>query len=135
MRGWRRRVPSLLKKPLYPLRAYLASRQSTPFRSRCEEIIREYHSDLAGLPRLVCDVSRKEYYSFEGFCDAIADAAIVLTTRLHVGILAALLGKRTYVFEGVYHKIRAIYDHSLSGYENVSFIPGGDETAGLPRTT
>ncbi len=130
---WRRYIPAVLKRPLYPLRAYLASQRMTAFRAQCEAIIQQQHPDLTDLPRLVRDISRKDYDSFSSFCDAIADAEVVLTTRLHVGILAALLRKKTYLFEGPYHKIRAIYEHSLAGYENVQFISDDNVASGCPK--
>jgi exopolysaccharide biosynthesis predicted pyruvyltransferase EpsI len=126
----RQRIPAPLKRPFYPLRAFLFSKRSTPFRDRCEEIIRQQHPDKVGLGRLVRDVSRREFASFEGFCQAIGDAEIVFTSRLHVGIFAALLGKQTYVFAGPYHKIRAIYEHSMTGFENVTLVSGDGSIAG-----
>jgi exopolysaccharide biosynthesis predicted pyruvyltransferase EpsI len=120
----RQRIPVALKKPFYPLRAFLFSKRSTPFRDRCEQIVKQNHADKLGLKRLVRDVSRTDYDSFDGFCQAIGDAEIVFASRLHVAIFAALLGKRTYLFAGPYHKIRAIYEHSMAGYDNVTLITG-----------
>ena len=116
-------IPAGLKKPLYPIRAFLFSRRMTGLRQQCEELLQQHHPDLAELPRLVRDVSRKDYSSFEEFCSAIGDAAVVFTSRLHVGIFAAMLDKPTYVFEGPYHKIRAIYEHSMTQYQQVTLVP------------
>lgn len=118
-----------MKKPLYPLRAFLAQRRVSAFRHHCEEILRQEHPGLAQMPRLVRDISRRDYSTFDDFCEAVAAASVVLTTRLHVGIFAALLGKPTYIFGGPYHKIRAIYEHSMAGFSNVTFVPWG-ESAG-----
>jgi exopolysaccharide biosynthesis predicted pyruvyltransferase EpsI len=123
VRQW---IPPRLKKPLYPLRAFLFSKRITEFRRQCEEIIRQNHRRHDGLPRLVRDISRRDYCTFDEFCTAIGDAEIVFTSRLHVGIFAALLGKPTYIFSGPYHKIRAIYEHSMTGYANATLIPWGD---------
>lgn len=130
---WWRYLPRGMKAPLYPIRAYLTGSRNTPFRQQCESILRSHHPEYSDFPRLVRDISRKEYDTFESFCDAIAEAAIVFSTRLHVGILAALLGKPAYLFAGPYHKIEAIYDHSLATYENVRLIRG--ETESIDRSS
>jgi exopolysaccharide biosynthesis predicted pyruvyltransferase EpsI len=128
-RSWQSYIPVWMKKPLYPVRAYLAGRRSSEFRRRCEEILWREHPELTRHPRLVRDISRREYGTFEDFCQAIAAAAVVLTMRLHVGIFAALLGKPTYIFGGPYHKIRAIYEHSLSGFSCAKYVPWGESEA------
>jgi len=51
----------------------------------------------------------------------------VVTDRLHVGIVGALLGKRVLLHPNDYYKIKAVYDHSLHRYLNVTFIDGGAE--------
>lgn len=130
-RKLRQFIPRSWKKPLYPLRALLASRKTTPFREKCELLIRENHPECKDLPRLVRDVSRPQFCSFEEFCQAVGDAELVFTTRLHVGILAALLGKRTYIFPGAYHKIRAIYEHSMTGFDNVTLVSWSDIQSGV----
>jgi exopolysaccharide biosynthesis predicted pyruvyltransferase EpsI len=125
--SWRTRIPDFLKKPLYPLRAFFFSQRTTPFRGRCEAIISERHPDLRNCKRLFRDVSRRDFNTLEQFCQTIASAELVLTTRLHAAIFAALLGKTTYVFAGRhYHKIRAIYEHSLSDFEHVNLIAWED---------
>lgn len=116
------RLPYWLKKPLYPLKHLLQRNRPTPIRTACEQIIETDWPQLAGLPRIVQDVSNKRICSFERFCETIADAAVVFSTRLHVGILAVLLGKPTYVFEGAYHKIRSIYEHSMRDYDHLTYL-------------
>lgn len=121
-KGLSRRTPRWLKKALYPLvNAARASRQ-TPFRACCESLLREHCSDSVGLPRDVADISNVNTCSFDAFCDRLAGAKVVFTTRLHAGIFAAMLGRRTFIFDGAYHKIRGIYELSLSGRDGVTFV-------------
>ncbi len=126
-RALRQYIPAFLKKPLYPIRAFLSSKRQSGLRKQCEDVIRRHHPDKVNLPRVVRDISRKDYSSFDEFCEAIAEAEVVFTSRLHVGIFAAMLGKPTYIVEGPYHKIRAIYEHSMTQFENVSLLPWGDQ--------
>jgi exopolysaccharide biosynthesis predicted pyruvyltransferase EpsI len=51
----------------------------------------------------------------------------VVTDRLHVGIMGALCGKRVFLHPNDYYKNRAVYDHSLYRYPNVTFMDGGTE--------
>ena len=104
----------------------LQKQRRTPFREYCENKIRDQHSEFASLPRIFADVSDRTVTDFEGFCEQIATAAVVFSTRLHVGIYAAMLGKPTYVFEGPYHKIRAIYEHSMADMGHVKFVSRRD---------
>lgn len=47
---------------------------------------------------------------------------IVNTNRLHVGIAAALLGKKVNLYRGSYHKIAGVYDFSMRGkFNNVTY--------------
>ena len=94
----------------------------TAFRKYCEKRLAKDWSEYRELPILCRDVSDRSLGNFEDFCDRIAEAAVVFSTRLHVGIFAAMLGKPTYVFEGPYHKIKAIYEHSMANMDHVTFV-------------
>ncbi|MHC5002129.1 MAG: polysaccharide pyruvyl transferase family protein [Planctomycetota bacterium] len=115
-----RLMPKVLKRPLYPLVRRARASRRTPFRSYVERLVAERFPDAAPLPRLVGDVSLPSYGTFDDFVAVIRDAALVATTRLHVGILSALGGKPTMLFEGAYHKVRGIYELSLADRPNVT---------------
>lgn len=70
------------------------------------------------------DISLPDLICFDSFCGLIAESAVVVTTRLHVGILAAILGKPTYLRfgGGRYQKIQGIFEHSMVDYSNVRRI-------------
>ncbi len=80
------------------------------------------HPDLQGLPIYAADISNPEFCDFNSFGQLIAESAVVVATRLHVGILAAMLNKTTYIKSGSYHKIRGIYEYSLVNQANVQLI-------------
>jgi len=61
------------------------------------------------------------------FIHAIARYEVVHTDRLHVGIVAGLLGRETHLYEGADHKVREVYEHSLAHLPNVT-MHGADET-------
>ena len=67
------------------------------------------------------DISRKDITSLKGFFEYISKASAVATTRLHVGIVAALMGKKVYVIYGgaLDYKRKGIVDYSLRRYSNV----------------
>jgi exopolysaccharide biosynthesis predicted pyruvyltransferase EpsI len=118
----RKRMPGPLKKLLYPMVKAVRSRRATPFRDECERLIAERCPDVGKLPRRAGDMSNVNVCDFEEFCSTIGEAAAVFTTRLHVGILSAMIGRRTFVFGGPYHKIRGIFEHSLAGRDGVEFV-------------
>ncbi len=74
------------------------------------------------LPVFSADISAQEVCTFKRFSQLIADAAVVITTRMHVGILAAMLGKPVYINRGSHHKIRGVYEHSLKDLKHVQLI-------------
>jgi len=82
------------------------------------------------LPRTTIDVSRfGDKHDSWPLLYTVSRFAEVHTDRLHVGIVAAMTGKKTFLFDNSYHKIRAVYDHSLSEMEHVRYMGQGDPTA------
>jgi len=120
MRSARQYVPRPIKRVLKKIihRQRIAS---SPF--TMTSLDRLYHEapQFKGLPVMAQDISSTEGFTFEQFTTAIANAAVVITTRLHVGILAALLDKPTYLIAGKssYQKIRGVYEYSLSNLPHV----------------
>lgn len=71
---------------------------------------------------LAADISRRSECTFDEFCSEIAHSAIIVSTRLHVAILGAILGRRTYIVAGRYHKIPGIYEFSMADLDHVSMV-------------
>lgn len=118
-----KRMPDGLKRVLYPLVVRHRARQQTPFRERCDALLRHHHPEFASLPVIAKDISSVNTCSFEEFSDIAASAAVVFSTRLHGAIFSTLLGRPTFVFEGPYHKIRGIWEYSLQSRPDVTFVP------------
>jgi len=59
--------------------------------------------------------------NFRDFINLVEGSRKVFTDRLHVAILAALLGKDTILYPNSYYKNREVYEFSLSKYHNVFF--------------
>lgn len=47
------------------------------------------------------------------FIKLINTSDAIYTDRLHVGIVASILGKEVRLFSGSYYKVQAVYDHSM----------------------
>jgi exopolysaccharide biosynthesis predicted pyruvyltransferase EpsI len=71
---------------------------------------------------LATDVSRRSVCTFPEFCSEIARSEVIVSTRLHVAILGAILGRRTYIVAGKYHKIPGIYEYSMAAMDHVSMV-------------
>jgi len=102
-------LPQRLRRPLSRLRDRL-----TALKSR--DVIGAILESAAlprSIPRLYRDVSVS--VSFAEFTEAIRNAALIITDRLHIGILGYLLEKRVVLRPGAYHKIRGVYELSMSG--------------------
>lgn len=128
--SWKQHIPWSVKRPinehlLWPLkRQKLANRLGqlglhSPFVQEWHQRVLSDYPHLRELPVYAADISRPDLCDFDRFSQLIAESAVVVATRLHVGILAAMLDKPTYVKSGAYHKIRGIYEYSLVDRPNV----------------
>lgn len=68
------------------------------------------------------DVSDPTLATFSQYVQALSSAAVVITDRLHVAMPAAILNKRTILVESGYHKLVGVFEHSLTGLDNVTFV-------------
>lgn len=82
---------------------------------------------LAGKPTIYQDVSNVHRNSFQEFVDMIAAAEAVITTRMHAGILAAMLGKAAFFQprDNEYQKLQSVYAFSLANNPEVFLLPEG----------
>lgn len=113
--GMRERVPQrvryAIKRGLLALTTPRTPR--SPFARTHAAWARREYPQLRKLPIYVDDISENGRCSFARFSRLIAEAALVITTRLHVAILGGMLGKPTHMFGGTYHKIAGVYEYSL----------------------
>jgi len=59
---------------------------------------------------------------FRVFVNLIEGSRMVFTDRLHVAILAVILGKDTILYPNSYYKNKGVYEFSLSKYPNLKFV-------------
>ncbi|MFA9478206.1 polysaccharide pyruvyl transferase family protein [Phycisphaerales bacterium AB-hyl4] len=95
---------------------------SSEFESECRALLDEHYPQLASLPWRSADVSDFLKYSFREFCSLIAGAAVVVTTRLHAGLMANMLGVPVAFRDGRYGKIAGVYEYSIAGLPGVQLI-------------
>lgn len=75
-----------------------------------------------GSPRTNIDLSSTTYATFRQYCAAITAAQTVVTNRLHVALPAAISGADVYLVDSGYHKLRGVYERSLSQMSNVTLL-------------
>ena len=78
--------------------------------------------DLSLYSTSSCTSSGSTKLLSELFISAIDSFDVVFTDRLHVGIIAALLGKHVYLVDNSYKKISGVYYKSMSDWKNVKLI-------------
>ena len=59
---------------------------------------------------------------FNSYVDVIRRSKEVHTDRLHVMLLAAMLGKPVFAYETSYQKLESVYEHSLKEWADVTFV-------------
>jgi exopolysaccharide biosynthesis predicted pyruvyltransferase EpsI len=80
-------------------------------------------------PTVVGDLSNPRLYPFDEFLEVVAGSRAVVTQRLHVGVLSALLGIDTWLDDRGYYKIRGIWEQSMRSMPHVHLLSdalGGD---------
>lgn len=119
----KRCIPDVVGRHLKDWR-YRRLRRKSGFEQTVLQRVLSEHPQLEDLPVVSQDISRDDFFSFKQFLEMVARAALVVTTRLHVGILAAMLGKRTFLKCGTvsYKKIQGVYEFSLARVPNVKLI-------------
>lgn len=106
---------------------------SPEFLAEAKAWIEATHPELSAHRLVAADVSDHYRYTFAEFTDSIAGAAAVVTTRLHAGILAALLGVPTALRDGRYGKLRGVYEASMRSMPHVHLLGAPVEAAELHR--
>lgn len=130
---WKQRIPQPVRQAIYrhvttPLRHRMIAKRlgeqgiHTAFTQECLNRLIQDDPTRADLPIFAADISDPALCNFRCFSQLIAEAAVVVATRLHVGILAAMLDKPTYIQSGSYHKIRGIYEYSLADNKQVQLF-------------
>jgi exopolysaccharide biosynthesis predicted pyruvyltransferase EpsI len=75
-----------------------------------------------GKPRKLLIGDIEDVQNFRAFANIILGANSVFSDRLHTAILAAILGKNTYLFPISYRKNQGIYEYNLGNFSNVKFM-------------
>jgi exopolysaccharide biosynthesis predicted pyruvyltransferase EpsI len=130
---WKQRIPQPVRQAIYrhittPLKHRVIAKRLgeqdiyTAFTQECLNRLIQDDPTRADLPIFAADISDPALCNFRRFSQLIAEAAVVVATRLHVGILAAMLDKPTYIQSGFYHKIRGIYEYSLVDSKHVQLF-------------
>ncbi|MCX5701772.1 MAG: polysaccharide pyruvyl transferase family protein [Candidatus Omnitrophica bacterium] len=70
----------------------------------------------------VDDISRGPHTDEEAILKIVSKYRKVFTDRAHVAIAASMLGKETYLYTNKYHKMRGIFEYSLSSMPNVKLV-------------
>lgn len=126
-RGLKDLVPRSIKLALKRLhyRHITAPRSlDRPFIKKAVERVLADYPQFREMAVLPWDISHEDVCSFKDFGLVIAQAAAVVSTRLHVGILGSLLDKPVYVQFGTVlpHKFRGIYELSLADNPKVKVL-------------
>jgi exopolysaccharide biosynthesis predicted pyruvyltransferase EpsI len=67
----------------------------------------------------ICDIAR---HTMPFFFETLRAAKEVHTDRLHCMLAAVMLGKRTFAYPTTYHKLEAVYEHSVKDWAKVEFV-------------
>lgn len=89
--------------------------------SRRKKLLQAALHTQSTLPLKRCDVSK---HPLEYCIEIVRSAAEVHTDRLHVMLLAAMLGKPTIAYSTTYGKLESVYAHSVKDWAHVEFAAG-----------
>jgi exopolysaccharide biosynthesis predicted pyruvyltransferase EpsI len=86
---------------------------------RERKVARAASKATAAVPLNTVDVSR---HRMELFVEIIRAAREVHTDRLHVALLAAMLGKKVHAYQAARDKLERVYRHSLAEWADVELV-------------
>jgi len=127
--SWTRYIPAALKMPLKRAIARKRAAETNPAGELAvwaQRTMPERHPECAGQPMVALDVSHPAYVTFDEFCRIVREASVIVTTRMHVGIFGAMLGKPVYLRDAKYKKIRGVYDRSMAEASHVTMLDEAD---------
>lgn len=75
-----------------------------------------------------CRETAYNAYFLRVFAAALSYPDIIITDRLHVGIMAYHCSKEVYLLDNDYGKLSGVYNQSLSNQSNVHLLPNGELT-------
>lgn len=113
-------LPAALKDLLRPHLARSRAALGRAFQHEAESLLRT--GTWSGLPTISGDLSNSRLFPFDEFLASIRDSGTVVTQRLHVGVLSALLGVETWLDDRGYYKIPAIWEQSMSSMPHVHLL-------------
>lgn len=115
-------VPDRIKSIIRLIRLEKREKYGTEFTRTSKELIVKNDEGYVFSTVETSDISRVDICTFELFVKKIAEAEYVFTNRLHVGVLAHLLSRNTYMREGSYYKMTGIYDLSMAGKNTTKIL-------------
>ncbi len=108
-----------IPRRLVPGRVYNWHVKRTAHRVRDRKLARAEASVTGAMPVRKEDVSR---HRLEVFVEIIRAAREVHTDRLHVALLAAMLGKKVHAYQTAHDKLERVYRHSLASWADVELV-------------
>ena len=82
----------------------------------------EWAYDLSLVYSGTCRETSCSIYLISMMADVLKPADVVVTDRLHVGIMSVLLGKEVYLLDNDYGKLSGVYENSLQNRPNVHLM-------------
>lgn len=61
------------------------------------------------------------------FIETLNSFDVIITDRLHVGLVSSLLGKEVYLLDNSYKKVSGIYEYSMQSYKNTHIVSSLNE--------
>lgn len=109
--------PFGIARRLLPSRVHRLLSRRQAARVRARKLSYAARSLPNSLPLIRSDVSKQR---FEVFVESIRAAYEVHTDRLHVMLLAVMLGKKVHAYPTSHGKLEGVYHHSLAGWADVN---------------
>lgn len=115
-------MPDFLKDIVRAIRIRMRNKAGSSFTVDAKNTLYDLSPEYEIENIVTMDISRPDVCNFDDFIKYIAEAEYVFTNRLHVGILAHLLNRNVFMAEGSYHKMRGIYEYSMTRSPNTRIM-------------
>ncbi len=94
-------------------------------RNDAEKVVEHHFENIVDISRFACSpcTDRGVVHLLSSlFYQAINTVDAIITDRLHVGIIASLLGKRVVLLDNSYGKISGVYNHTMNKRPNIKLV-------------
>ena len=132
-KGWEHRVIKGVKNSVVTSNGEKIAFLLRTDKEKATSLSSPYSYDISVSYSSSCRETKYTARFIDTFAKALSYPDTIVTDRLHVAIMAHILGKKVYLIDNDYGKLSGVYEYSLLEAENVHVLTGNQLTPDLQK--